>query len=308
MTEDDFKKLMTKAKTNQEAYEKRLAARILRLRFKIMAEGLAVENEPFNISEGLRLERATFDERVKFFDRAKEFEGSESKAKKNEFFLVYERQATGAELQGSIGGNSINVISIFFTVCSNKFLEINKGQNYVLDEGKEISLGLSFTPFRSIHFQRGVTLDQSDVDQLKELWPLFIGEYHQNHSFALVARRYYYSLHRLDWEDQLLDLMIALEAFFMPEEGQKNIRGKIAKRLSRFLKGTFDRNAVASQVKRAYKLRNEVVHGQRNEELDTHILVADVSSYLKAALQLYLKKYPGIPIGVFAEALDRERL
>jgi hypothetical protein len=97
---------------------------------------------------------------------------------------------------------------------------------------------------------------------------------------------------RLNPEDRLIDLMIALEALLVLEQfGTKS--DKLASRLSKLIEIHFDRHAVRDHVIIAYKQRNLVVHGGGTLGYDNRI-VDQLSKYIQAAIQVYLIKYPGL--------------
>lgn len=275
----------------------------LDVRMKIFLEGFDYEGDVITIAPELQIRRVPLQEREEFIKRAEAFNFNSRTAKENEFFAFYDFAITRGEVQGPEPGEGIRTISIFFSICGQTFININKGHFFVPGNGEPTSAGIwsiaEYSPFTS-----HINYKKQDIDQLKVFWPIFKKEYQENSQFALVARRYFFSEIRLQWQDKLIDLMIALEAMLIPENlGPKG--EKIAHRLPRLLSQKFESKEVASMASEAYKLRNDVVHGKRADHKDgREIYVKGISALTKCAIQEYLLKYPGLTSADLVKVLE----
>lgn len=78
---------------------------------------------------------------------------------------------------------------------------------------------------------------------------------------SLAFRRYALSLEKKSYEDQLLDLWIALESLFVPDGKKGEITYKLRVRMAYFFGETASqREKIAQFVKKSYNHRSEIVH------------------------------------------------
>lgn len=266
-------------------------------------EGFKADETELDISPDLKLYRAAFEERETFFKRAQDMDMTRYNAENNEFFLTFDFPITKGEIQSLTPGNKLTQIAIFFAVCSKAFIQIDKGQFFLSQENAYVSAGLIRTPQRSLKYERNAHFNKGDIEEMGKFWPLYNDLYTKATHFALIARRFYYSLTRYQWEDELIDLIIALEALLVPE----NVEGKggvIAKRLSKLLSKEFPAGTVHKNAQRCYDLRNKVVHGDVVTQLenDARASVGHLSVYVKSALQKYLLNYRSLsPVDLVKE-------
>ena len=274
---------------------------------KIALEYFTCDVDKFEIAPELVLRRAELEERQTFYSRTNNPKDVEVKAKENEFFVEYDFEIPRGSIHGLAPADGINLISIFFTVVGSHILNINKGNFYLTNDNEFRSAGFYTCP-NEYRFVSKALYNHDDLEQLKTFWPIFKSQYMNNLNFALVARRYYYSILRLNDEDRLIDLMIALEALLVPETtGTKG--DKIASRLASLISPKREFNAVQNFASKAYWLRNKIVHGGDIRKLlvgDTSINL--VSDYCKTAIQEYLLKYPGLNSRKLARILSEHAL
>lgn len=272
---------------------------------KMPIEGfVSIENEII-ISDDLQIERVSGKGMQEFFARAANLELTDYKQEDNCFFITYKFEEVRRAIGGTGTGNRILLLAIFFAICTDKRVRINKGQGFVSIEGEQRSIGITRIPNGPWFYDRNSNFDASSIQKLQTSWPLFKQAFNGQPHFALVARRYYFSLIRTQWEDQLIDLIIALEALLVPESDEKNKSGKISKRLSRLLKDNFPRGQVVKVAREGYDLRNKVIHGEHDyESIGIHSSIDVLKDYVKAALTIYLFKYSGLPARELAQELD----
>ncbi|MBT1689440.1 HEPN domain-containing protein [Dawidia soli] len=275
---------------DERAYERR-SKELIPVRMKIALEGFFCEVEKFEIAPELMVRRAPLDERQAFWSRTNNPKDVEQKALDNEFFAEFDFHIPRGLIQGLAPGNGINLVSIFFSVVSANILNINRG-NFYLVNGKEFQSAGFYTMPNEYRFASKVKFTSDELNSLRVFWPSFKGEFEGNFSFALVARRYFYSQLRLNLEDRIIDLMITLEALLVPEKsGTKG--EKIATRLAQMISPEHDSSVVRILSSEAYRLRNKIIHGGRAhlaEAFDIDLM----SKYCRAAIRKYLICYKGL--------------
>jgi Apea-like HEPN len=113
---------------------------------------------------------------------------------------------------------------------------------------------------------------------LKKLWSDLNRSSVRRHGFIFQAiKRFGYAHERHDWEDKIVDLLIAAEALFlsqMTERGELNYRLRLNAAV--FLGGTPDvRRHIFRDMKNAYDLRSKIVHGSDTKKIIADILKAE---------------------------------
>lgn len=308
LTEEDFRKIIRDQEEGRRQYESRMREPI-DVRLKIMLEGFKADETELDIPPDIQIYRATFEEREAFFKKAQDMDMTRYNAENNEFFLTFDFPITKGEIQSLTPGNKLTQIAIFFAVCSKAFIQIDKGQFFLSQKSAYVSAGLIKTPQRSLKYERNVHFDKGDIEKMGTFWPLYNDLYTNAKHFALIARRFYYSLTRYQWDDELIDLIIALEALLVPE----NVEGKggvIAKRLSKLLSKEFPAGTVHKNAQKCYDLRNKVVHGDVVTPLenDARASVEDLSVCVKCALQKYLLTYNSLSPVDLVKEIDKIEL
>ena len=108
----------------------------------------------------------------------------------------------------------------------------------------------------------GYTLNFDEISALKNLLEqLFRFDFEEDRRLDLAFKRFGRAYEEDDSEDQLIDLVIALEALFTKKKTKK-IGKKIAQECSALLgKDDQERNAIYGHLVEAYGIRNSIVHG-----------------------------------------------
>lgn len=309
MTEDEFKEFLedvqraaADAARKRDEYRKEIVPGIL----KLPIEGFVSQEEKITLSNDLEIERVSQDFRDQFFQRAASLELSDYRHENNWFFLTYKFEDERSKIGGTDTGDRILLIAIFFAICSGKKIKINKSQGFIPVQGELQSIGITRMPNAPWAYSSNVNFETKVIDELRTLWPLFRDSFTSQSHFALVSRRYYFSLIRNQWEDQLIDLIIALEALLVPETDEVNKSGKISKRLSRILSKQFKRGDVSNITRQCYELRNEVVHGNPAPPVNKNVrsLLESLQGYVNAALRVYLMEFRNLSPAELADRLE----
>lgn len=140
-------------------------------------------------------------------------------------------------------------------------------------------------------------LPASVIPQLRRLFRRLSSSTLRESRVRIAVRRFGDSHHRVNQEDQLLDLVIALEALY---GGERDQAGDVALRAAHRLQDEYDSKAEPYEVvRRAYKGRNNVVHANRR------------SHGVKASIQLAIDQLLGtsevVTRAIRRELLGRER-
>lgn len=287
---NEEERLIAHFNDSRAEFEKR-SKELIPVRMKIGLEGFVSNVDKFEVGPELLFRKAPLEERQAFYGRANNPKDIEIKANDNEYFAEFDFQIPRGAIHSLAPGNGINLVSIFFAVASSKILNIARGNFYLVNGSEFRSAGFYTTP-NEYRFTSKEQFSNDELNSMKALWPHFRNQFENNFSFALVARRYFYSQLRLSLDDRFIDLMISLEALFVPERsGTKG--DKIAARLALMLHPEFDRLEVENLCHWAYRIRNKIIHGGQDRfaeafDIDT------MSKYCRAAIQKYLIDYRGL--------------
>jgi hypothetical protein len=299
---EDFQRSQDQAKMQRGEFLKQTVPGVL----KMPLEGFVSSDQKIQISDDLEIEKVSDEVRDEFFQRAASLELRDYKHDNNWFFITYKFKDERGNIGGMDTGSRILLVAIFFSICSEKLLKVNKSQGFTYIQEQLRSIGITRIPNAPWAYDYSANFENENIEDLRRFWPLFRDAYNNQIHFALVARRYYFSLIRNQWEDQLIDLIISLEALLVPEMEEVNKAGKIAKRLSRMLVGKHLRGEVSRVAKNCYDIRNKIVHGKLgfvpNNDFET--LTRQLRVYVKTALQIYLLDYRGLSVQEVSDRLE----
>ncbi|MFQ5976746.1 MAG: hypothetical protein ACE5OZ_01290 [Candidatus Heimdallarchaeota archaeon] len=130
----------------------------------------------------------------------------------------------------------------------------------------------------------GYTLADADIPAFQSFWREFKG-YPDNRDYRplnIAIRRLNYAAERTRAEDKLIDYMIGLEALFLNQD--QELRYKLALRVAAYLNS--NRSDTFQAVYAAYGLRNKLVHGSKQVDID-QALSEKIDDYLRKAIKLY---------------------
>lgn len=107
-------------------------------------------------------------------------------------------------------------------------------------------------------------LDKDFNKTLQKFWKNFQRQALGKHKFiALAAKRFSYAHERHDWEDRIIDLLIAAEAVFLSQAGnQGELKHRLKLHAAKFLATDSKiRKQIFEDMSLAYDLRSNIVHG-----------------------------------------------
>jgi hypothetical protein len=120
-----------------------------------------------------------------------------------------------------------------------------------------------------------------------DLWKLIRGTDRKKtfHQIMNAARRFYYAGTRHNFEDALVDLMIAAESLYLDGQDKAELSYRLS--LNAALWESSDpgrRNEVFRLFRKAYSLRSKIVHGAKPAEIDVLELFNEVRPIVKGAI------------------------
>ncbi|MBA7696879.1 hypothetical protein ES703_105533 [subsurface metagenome] len=147
----------------------------------------------------------------------------------------------------------------------------------------------SVSKFDYLHKEPNYILHQSDVSQINELMKNLNNLRKEKKLPSIdVALRRFHSAYHGDIEDRIIDQMIAFESLYLGDA--QELRYKLALRTALLLdKDENTRKIIFSDMKKAYDLRSQIVHGDRQPGRDElRDIVPKTEDYLRQSIRRFL--------------------
>lgn len=169
---------------------------------------------------------------------------------------------------------------------------------------RRVGIAIRGMPRRDIQPER-YTLEATEAQQVVSWWRAYqrLRAELDDPSSTLrettdVAGTYFESHHkRVVLEEQLIDLAIALEALFSPDEKQGEFRFRIGQRAAILLGRTFeDRKEIAAFVRKAYDARSGLVHSGKSPFQSGNFSESDLArlgNLIREAILRFMALYIG---------------
>lgn len=136
------------------------------------------------------------------------------------------------------------------------------------------------------------TLEEDDEDFRDLLETVLETEISRSESLEVALRRYLFFPERETLSDELIDLVIILEALFLKREERAELKYRMALRCALFLAESDDGRAeIRESVGEAYKLRSKLVHGH-GVDFDKD-LVLETDRHVRSACIKYIEWIAG---------------
>lgn len=196
---------------------------------------------------------------------------------------------------GSIVKDDIDDVLITLRIFKSgitgfNFIETKPIKPSILIAGIESIGGLATQPYLGEKY----TLQSDEKRSLVELFRLLKdAKTHTIPNYLLVAiKRFEYAYARLLPEDKLLDFMVAFEAIFLKGDEQQELSYRLSLRTAYLLaENAGERKGIFDFMRRAYKARSEIVHGERaTGEGKNKDFVDKVEFYLRLSITKVLKE------------------
>ena len=163
----------------------------------------------------------------------------------------------------------------------------------VLEEGVSIKAVLIYyyIPWQYRGSPHIYNLSGSEIKKIIEEYKSFGARVSLEDNIAL--RYFFNSYHQPLVADRLVDLVIALESLYLSEEKDRiTLRYKLAMRCAAYIEEQYnERKIVFGDIKRAYDIRNRIVHGGKELSNESMELFPKLEDYLrKSFLKLFKEK------------------
>lgn len=196
----------------------------------------------------------------------------------------------GSQVKGAIEEVLTSLRIYKAGITGFNFIEIKSIQPSVLITGIESIGGLATQPYLGEKY----SLQSADnIEFVKLFRSLKAAKTYTIPNYLFVAlRRFEYAYSRLLPEDKLLDFMIGFEAIFLKGDEQQELSYRLSLRSAYFLSETVEeRKDVFDFIRRAYKARSEIVHGERaTGEGKNKEFVDKVEFYLRSSVKKILNE------------------
>lgn len=135
-------------------------------------------------------------------------------------------------------------------------------------------------------FPDPATINAGNVDEVVHLTRLCMEEPTRDRRLELALRRFNTAIDRDDYEDQIIDLWIALEALLLPD-GRAELSYRASLRLARAVgRDASDRVRVFDLSRQSYKARSKIVHGDAQE--DARQVAVELREVTRRLLRLWI--------------------
>lgn len=146
---------------------------------------------------------------------------------------------------------------------------------------------------------RSYDLYPEDIDDLKKyVESLNEIDFKKERTFRITCHRFERTYYEDDFEDELIDLCIGFEAFYLKGSKGKRFRGnrglKTANRCAKYIGiDEEDQSKIIENVVRGFQLRNDIVHGSEYEINEVRAKVNQMNELLRKSIIKHLNISPG---------------
>ena len=143
--------------------------------------------------------------------------------------------------------------------------------------------------FRFLFPDYGPTLTDDQSARFINVWKLVSGTDPKNNNKAKALRnamrRLFYAETRALPEDRLVDLMIAAESIYTKDDSRGEVSFQLSQNAALWHDGTnMERRAAFKEMRDAYKLRSDIVHGSMVDGEKVALAASNVRTLLKAGI------------------------
>lgn len=312
MGSDEMDKIISdfqeKEKLEIEA-RKKIPKPILDFKNIFLLIGFSSEIEQINLEGNFLIRKGTDKELERFYKNAKSYDLADSK-----FVIEYTYRSTYHGYVQSESDDAILLINLLFQTFNNTnvtvpyFITLAKKGN----ELEYASLGL-MTDNKISKFQESIyTLSKEKSIDFKLYWSnLFNLDREKNKTLNITFNRLVYSKTKFIQEDQLLDLMISFESFFVNDNTE--ISYKLPLRVATFLREFYKTKFVFDFIKKSYNLRSKIIHGSILKPKDLKIndntySIKEINLVLRElmdnALNEYVSRYNNQSVSKLIDMID----
>ena len=167
---------------------------------------------------------------------------------------------------------------------------------------REVSYSMKHSKMNIISPPSGISYRLS-TDEAKEFKALYDRIEKKIDSSEVYLKRFNDTYRRVSVEDKLIDYMIAFESLYLVGEAPLEMPYKLAHRVALLLyKTEVERKQTFLEMKKAYSLRSDIVHGERktrsptepikidNKEYSLSDFIQKIEEHLRRSIKLFLEK------------------
>lgn len=275
---------------------------------KILLLGFNSELTEIKLSDHIIIRRGADHELEEIYDRIKY-----DNLKTQQFIIEYEYTESNESTFPRKLFKLLDDLNLFFTIFLEGKTKVANALRHILNNGEYQKAGFTTNPKVSAYFSEEYILRREDSEKIKDCWERFQLQ-SDNQTMQIALRRYLFSIQKSEEEDQVIDLMIAFEALLI-KNNEGSINENIATRCSKFLSHKYDQEEMYNILRKAYKLRSEIVHGSSFElnemnSRERHIylgrITANLSELLRSCFYRKILEFTDLNSSEFIEELKRE--
>jgi len=222
---------------------------------KFILFGFNSEMDRIELDKNVIIRKGSENELEEMYEKAKL-----NRELSQKFFLEYEYMAIRSSIMPNEGYDFMEKVNAFFEIFTKGSVKTAHFISYVLSENKFESIGFSNDTKVKTYLSEETLIKAKDEEILVSNWKRYILNYEKK-ALRIGIRRLLFSTQKYEFEDRLIDLMIAFESTYLDESEKGELSFKLALRSSYLLRTNFDRKEVFDFMKKAYSLRSSIVHG-----------------------------------------------
>ena len=162
-------------------------------------------------------------------------------------------------------------------------------------------------PETKMLFGNTYTLNVQEVNAFKEFWSSFKIFNFSTYKFLDIAiKRLNDTYDRSKAEDKIIDSFVALEAMFLTGSEKSELSYRLSVRIATFLgNSSEDKNHIFSDIRKAYKTRSEIVHGDSAvNQNDIAEISPKIEEYTRRSLKRFLELLSSKSYGSIIDSID----
>jgi len=283
----------------------------LDFKYVFLLIGFTSEVDTIELKGNYFIRKGTEEELNRFYKHAESYNLNESK-----YVIEYKFKAKFSGFHQPESNNAFLLINLLFQTYKDTEVTLPYCLSY-LKKSNEVdyaSTGI-LSDNKLSKFQGSIyNLTQTDITHFKKYWCNLISlDREKIRTLNITFNRLVYSKTKYNQEDQLLDLMISFESFFVNDNSE--IAYKLSLRVATFLNAKFDSKFVFKFIKKSYNLRSKVIHGSilKSKDLKFGEKELTITEYnntqrelMRVSLNEYITNYSNKTINEIIEDLDEK--
>ena len=281
----------------------------LDFKYVFLLIGFTSEVDTIELKGNYIIRKGTDEELNRFYKHAESYNLAESK-----FVVEYKFKAKYLGFHQPESNDAFLLLNLLFQTYGSTEVTIPYCLSYLKKniEANYASAGV-LSDNKLSKFQGSIyNLAEPDIIDLKKYWSNLISlDLEKIRTLNITFNRLVYSKTKYNQEDQLLDLMISFESFFVNDNSE--IAYKLSLRVATFLNSEFDPKYIFKFIKKSYNLRSKVIHGAilkpkdlkfGEKELTIKEYNTNLRELMRVSLNEYIANYSDKTVNELIETLD----